>query len=117
MQFLDRMKRRWGVSLWGGIAILLSFSLAGMTVVRLKGPVLGLLVPTDASTWVSWVVYLLIIVPFYQLCLLIYGTLLGQYHFFWSRLRRLGQFLFGWLDPRSRSYEERPTSIDRRRSR
>ena len=89
----DRLRARWGVGLWGTIAILLAFSLAGITVVRLRQPVLAFLLPSDAPSWLSWLVYLVIIFPMYQTLLLGYGALLGQFDFFWSRLKAVGRFL------------------------
>ena len=93
MSILNTLRTRWGVGLWGTVAILLAFSLAGMTVVRLRQPVLGFLLPSDAPTWLSWTVYLVILLPMYQLLLLGYGALLGQFNFFWSRLKAVGRFL------------------------
>ena len=90
---------------WGVIAILAAVSLAGMTVVRVKGPVLGLLLPKDAPNWIRWGVYILVIVPIYQICLLTYGTLLGQFNFFWGKLQSMGRFLTG---RRRRSRTEAP---------
>ena len=85
MGFVQKMKERWGVGLWGVIAILIAFSLAGMTVVRLKNPLLGLFLPPDTPTWVSWTTYIIIIFPLYHLVLLFYAALLGQFRFFWAK--------------------------------
>jgi hypothetical protein len=71
---MEKMKARWGVGPWGVIAILIAFSLAGMTVVRLKAPVMGFILPEDSPGWLTWVVYLLVVFPIYQVCLLAYGT-------------------------------------------
>jgi hypothetical protein len=98
----DKTKARWGVGPWGVLAILLAFSLAGMTVVRIKSPLLGLFLPADSPTWVTWTVYLAVVFPTYQVFLLLYGTLLGQHRFFWMKMRRTARFLFGWILPRSR---------------
>ena len=93
MSTFNTLRARWGVGLWGTIAILLAFSLAGITVVRLRQPVLGLLLPPDAPTWLNWLVYLVILFPMYQTLLLGYGALLGQFYFFWGRLKAIGRFL------------------------
>jgi hypothetical protein len=97
---LERMKTRWGVGPWGVVAILLAFSLAGMTVIELKKPVLSVLLPDDAPDWVRWSVYILVVLPLYQVVLLIYGTLLGQFRFFWRKLQWMRRTLFGWMMPR-----------------
>ena len=95
MALIEKLRARWGVGLWDTIAILLAFSLAGMTIVWLKNPVIGFLLPRDGSGWVGWVVYLAIILPLYQVLLLGYGTLLGQFDFFWSKLKTVGRLLRG----------------------
>ena len=89
------MKARWGVGPWGVLAILVAFSLAGMTVVRVKGPVMGWILPEDSPGWLTWMVYLLVVMPIYQVCLLAYGTVLGQFNFFWSKLKAAGRFISG----------------------
>lgn len=95
MNVFDRMKARWGVGFWGMVAILLAFSLAGLTTVRLKGPIVAVILSEAAPGWLQWVVYLLIMLPIYQLLLLGYGTLLGQFHFFWSKLKAVWRLLGG----------------------
>ena len=93
MSVFDRMKARWGVGFWGMIAVLAAFSLAGLTTVRLKEPVIALIIPATAPGWVQWAVYLVVMLPIYQILLLGYGTLLGQFDFFWSKLKAVGRLL------------------------
>ena len=88
-----RMKARWGVGPAGLVAILTAFALAGMTTVRLKGPVMGWLLPVETPGWIGWVIYLVVMLPIYQLLLLGYGTLLGQFDFFWSKLKAIGRLI------------------------
>ena len=95
MNVFDRMKARWGVGFWGMVAILLAFSLAGLTTVRLKGPIVAVILSEAAPGWLQWVVYLVVIVPVYQALLLGYGTLLGQFDFFWSKLKLMGRLVSG----------------------
>jgi hypothetical protein len=95
MGIVEHLKHKWGVGVWGFIAILLAFSLAGATVVRLKKPIMGLLIPDDAPGWISWVVYLLFIMPLYHVLLLAYGALLGQFDFFWHKFKAVGRRLAG----------------------
>ena len=93
MGMFDRMKARWGVGPMGVVAILLAFSLAGLTTARLKDPVIGLLLPATTPGWLQWAVYLVIMLPVYQLLLLGYGTLLGQFDFFWTKFKAVGRLL------------------------
>lgn len=91
MGLISYLERRWGVGPWRVLAILLAFSLAGMTVVRLKKPVIALLLSEDATGWVVWLVHLAVGVPLYYVLLMGYGTLLGQYGFFRERFAKLGR--------------------------
>ena len=84
MPVMKRLKERWGVGPWGVVVILVVFSLTGFTVVWLKTPILDLLLPDTTPAWVRWVVYPLIMLPLYQVILIGYGALLGQFSFFWE---------------------------------
>jgi hypothetical protein len=95
MGVIGHLKTKWNVGPWGFVAILAAFSLAGMTVVRLKKPLMSLIIPDDAPGWVSWVVYLLFIMPLYHVLLLAYGALLGQFDFFWKKFTAVGRRLAG----------------------
>ena len=95
MTVVERMKARWGVGPGGVVAILAAFSLAGLTTLRLKAPVMGLMFPEAASGWWQWAVYLVVMLPIYQVLLLGYGTLLGQFDFFWSKLKAVGRLVSG----------------------
>lgn len=79
--------------LWSKLAILLTFSLAGLTMVWLKGPVTEFLLPSTVPGWLQWVIYLILMLPLYQLLLLGYGTLLGQFDFFWNKLKAVGRLM------------------------
>ena len=79
----------------GVVAILAAFSLAGLTTVRLKGPVMGLMFTEATPGWLQWVVYLVVMLPIYQILLLGYGTLLGQFDFFWSKMKAVGRLVSG----------------------
>lgn len=85
----QRMKTRWGVSAWGVIAILLAFSLAGTTVLKVTRPILDSVLPADVPRWLWWTARILIIVPVYQVLLLMCGTLLGQFRFFWEKEKKM----------------------------
>jgi hypothetical protein len=99
----DRLKTKWGVTstprMW---LILLAFSLAGSSIGFLKRifwPLLGF--TPETSLWIRVPTYILIMVPMYQVSLLFFGTLLGQFRFFWAWekkfVSRMGR-LFGRRD-------------------
>lgn len=94
MSWIQKMKNKWGVGLWGFCAIMIAFSLAGMTVVRLRSPILNAILPPHAPEWLWWTTYLLLIFPLYQISLLAYGVVLGQGRFFWEKEKKLAQFIF-----------------------
>ncbi|MCY4660595.1 MAG: prolipoprotein diacylglyceryl transferase [Acidobacteria bacterium] len=93
MPIVERMRSRWGVGPVGVVAILAAFALAGTTTLWVKEPVMGYLLPAVAPGWLQWTIYLIIMLPIYQALLLAYGTLLGQFDFFWSKMRAMGRLI------------------------
>ncbi|MGW8121750.1 DUF6787 family protein [Roseivirga echinicomitans] len=84
-QFLEKMKERWNLnSLIQVILVLLVFSLTGMSVVFLKPFVFQLFGIESLKGIKGVLLYLILIPPLYQILLLVYGTLLGQFAFFWK---------------------------------
>lgn len=81
------------MGLWGMLAILASFSLAGPTIFWVGRPLLFSLLPARSPTWLRVAAYVVVMPPLYQFFLLVYGALLGQFRFFWEREKKLGRFL------------------------
>lgn len=92
---IERMKRRWGVESTGRFwLIMLVFSLAGMSIVRVKKPLFHFLhFPYHAAWWVKVPIYILIMFPLYQLFSLIWAAIFGQWSFFWEKEKKLGRWL------------------------
>jgi len=88
---LHKLKQRWGVSSnWRVIAIFLAFSLAGSSILLVKQPVYHVLrVPQDASLWLKIPLAILM----YQVLLLVWGAMLGEFRFFWEKEKKLGRWL------------------------
>ncbi|WFB37217.1 hypothetical protein P3T73_05520 [Kiritimatiellota bacterium B12222] len=84
----DRLKSKWGIesnfSFW---MIMLTFTLAGSSISQIRPLYWGLLGFTKEhpSMWVKVPTYLLLVFPTYQISLMIFGTLLGQFNFFWKK--------------------------------
>jgi hypothetical protein len=93
MPIVERMKERWGVGPLGVVAILVTFALAGLTTVWVREPIMGFLLTSSAPDWLQWAIYLIVMLPVYQLLLLGYGTLLGRFDFFWSKLKAVGRWI------------------------
>ncbi len=89
--FFQRLKQKWGVdSALQVVLILIVFSLAGSTAVMLRKSFFNLIgFNANTAFWLKTIVYILFLFPTYQILLLIYGTLLGQFKFFWAKERKM----------------------------
>ena len=89
--FINRMQEKWGVpGPLQVILILVVFALTGSSVVALKGPIFELLhvAPTE-PVWLRSALYLIFIFPLYQILLLFYGFVFGQFSFFWEKEKKM----------------------------
>ena len=88
---VDRLKEKWGIKRnIDIILILICFSLAGSSVVLVKGYYFQLLEFTNQTPfWLKAIAYSLFIFPAYQLMLLGYGLVLGQFQFFLAKEKAL----------------------------
>jgi CHASE2 domain-containing sensor protein len=93
MDWIQHLQKKWQVTLWGALSILITFSLAGISVVQLKTPILNFILPENASTGIYLITYILLIFPLYQILLLFFGTILGQFSFFWEKEKKMVLFL------------------------
>ncbi len=89
MGWIDRLRERWKVgSAFQVIIILVVFACTGITVLWLKRPLFDYLFEgSDVPVWAT-VVYYLVILPVYNVFLLFYGFLFGQFRFFWNFEKR-----------------------------
>gem|GEM_PF-1067199 len=92
----------WRQSKWKVIAIVLAFSLSGSITVRISGPLLALILGDNPPRWLWWTLRILIIVPLYEMILVVCGTLLGQGKFFRSKLMKLLRRMAGPFARRAR---------------
>ena len=88
---LKKLKNRWGLkSLFQVIMVLIVFSLTGLTVVLIRPMIFSWFNFTDDTPfWIKSLTYVLLIFPMYQLLILVYGALLGQFNFFWEKEKKL----------------------------
>ncbi len=89
--FMARLQQKWGVaSVWQVLLIIAVFSLAGSSAVALRKSFFHLLGFTDQTAfWLKAVAYALFLFPTYQVLLLVYGSLLGQFGFFWAKEKKM----------------------------
>lgn len=98
---MKKLKERWGIeSNWQLFVILLVFSVTGSSAAKLAGPFMEFIgLSKDIGGFLYWTIRILAIFPIYQVLLVFFGWLFGQYTFFWNfekkmlRRMKLG-FLF-----------------------
>ena len=99
---MQKLKARWGIhSNFQLLIILVVFAITGSSSVYVAKPFLqyvGLEAGNFSEGWwgatVYWTARLLLIFPFYQVLLILFGWLFGQFRFFWNfekkMLQRMG---------------------------
>ncbi len=82
----NKLKERWDIdNNRQFLLILVIFSISGISVLYVRKIAFAWLGFTGQTPfWEEAVVWLLVVVPSYQLLFLIYGTLLGQFEFAWE---------------------------------
>lgn len=85
MKWIEKLKTRWGLTtLWQVLIVLTVFACTGFTVVFIKAPLLDFIRGEAETQWWMTLLYYLAILPVYNLLLLAYGFLFGQFSFFWN---------------------------------
>lgn len=92
----EKLKKRWGAkNSLQVLLILIVFSLTGFTVMFLKEPVNRLFnIPKDLNWFLRLIIGLVILLPVYQVLLLFYGYLFGQYKFFLEFEKKMFRRMF-----------------------
>jgi manganese efflux pump family protein len=84
---MEKLKLRWQIdSNFQLIIIFFVFAITGSTATFLSQPVTDFLGVTkeNLGVWLYWPFRLFIIFPVYQVLLVFYGFLFGQFQFFWK---------------------------------
>ncbi|MEQ9438199.1 MAG: prolipoprotein diacylglyceryl transferase [Cyclobacteriaceae bacterium] len=86
MSWIEKLKERWGVHSAGQvILILVTFACTGFSVLYLKEPLFNLAgITQETSPWIRIPFYIVTVLPAYQILLLAYGFIFGQFRFFWN---------------------------------
>ena len=95
MKWVQRLKTKWQIQtdrdFW---LIMLTFSLAGMAIMPARKLIFHLMgIGDHTAFWIKVLVYIPFIPPAYQVGLLFFGTLLGQFPFFWEKEKKLMRFI------------------------
>lgn len=87
--FLKKLQVRWKLkNITQVLVVLLVFACTGFTVLFLKKPIVGYFNPANDNIWFS-VAYYALILPVYNVILLFYGFIFGQFSFFWEFEKRM----------------------------
>jgi hypothetical protein len=93
--WIEKLKSRWHVKrAWQVIIILIVFTCTGFTVLFLKRPLLTILAGEEGNSTLGTVLYYIFILPVYNVLLLGYGFLFGQFSFFWNFEKRMLERFF-----------------------
>ena len=95
MKWIQKLKDRWKLKSAGQVVIvLIVFACTGFTILFLKRPLLTLLAGEQGNTTLASVLYYIFILPLYNVVLLGYGFLFGQFRFFWEFEKRFVERFF-----------------------
>ena len=83
---MKKLKKHWGIdSNWQVFVIMLVFAITGSSAAKLAAPVTEFVgISSEAGDFVYWTTRILIIFPVYQVLLVFYGWVFGEYEFFWN---------------------------------
>ncbi len=98
--WIEKLKTRWQVnSVWQVIVILIVFALTGFTVMYGKRWFFESIGFDESTAW-YWklLLWLILILPVYQVVLLFYGAIFGQFNFFWNFVKRTFGRIFFFLN-------------------
>ncbi len=91
MNFFKKMKSRWGIqSNWQLFIIMVVFALTGISALysrRFLFPLLG--IESQDPFWFKTLIWAVTIFPMYNIFILVYGAMFGQFDFFWGRLKKM----------------------------
>ncbi len=83
MSWMQKLQARWKVnSAFQVIIILVVFACTGFTVLFLKKPLFRYLFDGGEVSTTASVIYYILILPIYNIFLLFYGAIFGQFRFF-----------------------------------
>ncbi|WBL43232.1 hypothetical protein PBT90_00725 [Algoriphagus halophytocola] len=98
--FLQRLQTKWKLdSLLKVVLVLVVFACTGFTILFIKNPILNFF-GVEKGGFVNTILYLLLVLPLYQIFLLIYGFIFGQFKFFWEKEKQIFRRIGGLFSKR-----------------
>lgn len=96
MSWIQKLQERWKVrNAFQVIVILLVFACTGFTVLFLKRPLFAYWFADGIRPLWAGILYYILILPVYNVLLLFYGIVFGQFQFFWDFEKRFFKRIFG----------------------
>lgn len=93
--WIKKLMLRWKLeSAFQVVIVLVVFACTGFTVLFIKKPILHFLAGEQGDSVTASVIYYLLILPLYNVILLAYGFLFGQFNFFWEFEKRFFNRIF-----------------------
>lgn len=89
---MEKLKARWGIEKnWEVIVIFIVFAITGSTASKLAGPITEFIGINSETTngFIYWPIRILLIFPIYQVLLVSFGWLFGQFNFFWNMEKKM----------------------------
>lgn len=85
-EFIEKMKKRWGVETFGGLLLILFiFSITGISTLYVRDIVFDWIGIGPATPfWLEIIAWILFVFPAYQLLFLFFGFITGQFQFVWN---------------------------------
>ena len=99
---MKKLKQRWNLtSNWQLTVVFVVFAITGSTSAKFAGPLTDVVGITEEMGWyIYWPVRILIIFPIYQVLLVFFGWLFGEFEFFWNfEKKMLRAMKLGFLLP------------------
>src|ERR1700750_3121146 len=88
----ERLKQRWKLkNAWHVVIVLIVFACTGVRLLLIKRPILRALGGDEGNSTIGRILYYIFILPLYNILLLCYGFLFGQFDFFWQFEKRFFQ--------------------------
>ena len=96
MGVFQKLQERWKLdSMFQVVIVLVVFACTGFTVLFLKRPIVALISDSGEYDTLLTILYYIFILPVYNIILLIYGFIFGQFSFFWNFEKRMWDRMTG----------------------
>ncbi len=98
-RWIEKLQQRWKLNnIWQVVIVLIVFACTGFTVLFIKKPILHWLAGDEGSSTLATILYYIFILPVYNVILLGYGFLFGQFQFFWAFEKRFMERFFSMFN-------------------